>query len=141
MLFFPEVGVDFQDWNGWAIDVVGVRLRSRGQRDVDGNGHHHLDPDCFQYLITMNQLEVVSDVLEGPVKVGHIVWAGVIKNAMFNALCLALEFSWHCICGNIPTKTMATWFAKTIAVSTANLGGRAVRLFFLSHHLPCYLVM
>jgi hypothetical protein len=38
MLFFPEVGVYFQDWNEWAISVVGVQLRIKDHWDVDGNG-------------------------------------------------------------------------------------------------------
>jgi hypothetical protein len=78
----------------------------------------------------MNQLEMVSNVLEEPMKVGRIMWAGDVKNVVFNALCLALEFSWQQICGVVPTVVMITSPAMAIAVAPANLGGRAVRVFF-----------
>ena len=41
----------------------------------------------FTYLVVAGQLKMVSDVLEGAIKVGGIMYPRIIKNIMFNAWC------------------------------------------------------
>jgi hypothetical protein len=89
----------------------------------------------------MNQLKVVSNVLEGEMKVGCIMWASVVQTVVFNALCLALEYSWQRICNAVPLVAMILSSATAIVVAAACLGGRAVRFFFFHVFAHGYLAM
>ncbi len=80
VFLFPEVCFNFQDRKEWPVGVVWVWLRSRDRRD--GNGDRGHCPDCFRYLVTVDQLEMVRNVLEGAMEVGRVAWAGIIKNVV-----------------------------------------------------------
>ncbi len=47
----------------------------------------------LEYIVLVNELEVVSNVLQGFVELGSIVWASIVEGVVFDLLGLALEFS------------------------------------------------
>ncbi len=90
VFLFQAVCFNYRDRKELPFGVVWVWLRSRDQQD--GNGDRHHCPDCFQCLITVDQLEMVCNVLEGVMEVGRVVRAIIIRNIVLNALRLPLNF-------------------------------------------------
>ncbi len=72
----------------WLVWVLGA-LWSGG--DCDDDGGHVLNG--LRYIVAMNKLKMVGNVLQRLVKLGGIVWPGIIKRVELDLLGLPPEFA------------------------------------------------
>ncbi len=84
MLFFPKINVNVRYWKkGLSCGIVWVCLARWDQWNRDIDWCHHTN--CFRNLVAATHLKMVSNVLEGAMKVGGIIGPCIVKDVMLNA--------------------------------------------------------
>ena len=62
-----------------------------GGGDIDDDGRHV--PNGPGYIIAMSKLKMISDVLQRLVKLGGIMWLGIVEGIKLNLLGLPPKFA------------------------------------------------